>query len=209
MYPLILTIVLLFGVMSSHAQVRPSGGTTEVPITPGSTVDIVWSHDLVSGAVDLELWDGERARSVPIAARIAARDRRYTWTLPTDIQPGAMYRFVVRDHDRPHVALFSPSFVRIGAERPVISDVRMMADDERIDVGPMPATDELRVRWPAGLYTDVAIVDLHGGVRVQRVLYGASSTLSIDVRTLPSGAYSIVFGRPDGSRVARPIVIQR
>lgn len=209
MYPLTLILVFSVGILSAFAQVRPSGGTAEVPLTPGSTVDIVWTHDLTSSAVDLELWDGERARSVPIASRIPSIDRRYTWTLPTDIQPGAMYRFVVRDHDRPHVALFSPSFVRIGANRPVISDVRMMPDDERIDVGPMPVVDELRVRWPAGLYTDVAIVDLHGGVRVQRVLYGASSTLSIDVRTLPSGAYSIVFGRPDGSKAARPIVIQR
>jgi hypothetical protein len=194
--------------ITSTAQVLPAGGSTEIPLMPGSMVDVVWTQDIARESVDLELWDGERSRTITIARAVPAEQKRYTWTLPPDVEPGRLYRFVVRDAERRHVALFSPSFVHITRQAPITTTVPMDDDDVDLSVGPMPASDEVRCRWTAGGYTEVSIVDVHGTVRMRRPLPSASTTTVFDVRILPSGAYTVLFHRSDGGAVGRPIVIR-
>ncbi len=195
---------------SMYAQVQPSGGAREVPIAPGTQIEITWPDGFANAPVSVELWNGTHQTTTVIAAGVSAAAKRYSWTVPTDIEGGTQYRFAIRDQSKPNRAMYSPSYVSISRSRAATTAVDEGAKAElRTKVDPTPASEEIHLHWNVGEFQNAAIVDLTGATVLRCELPLGSSTRSVDVRALPAGAYTVVFSQVGGRTASNALVIHR
>ena len=139
-------ILVMASITPTWAGVWPGGGTMPRPLRQGSVVDISWDNALHAERVDIELWDGERRQFTTIASGLPTSTTRIPWTIPATVNPGRMYRFVVRDAAKRSRADFSTGFHEIhkasGFVTTVEDPLRMM---DSLLVTPFPSHDRARV----------------------------------------------------------------
>lgn len=201
-----LTFVL---VVSSNAHIWPSGGATEVPLTPGQTVTITWDDALASERATIELWDGDRSTSKVIASNILTSLRRFEWTIPIDQPMGSKYRFVLRSTSRPKIAILSHGFIQMNAPYPLVNRVgNEISEQGHVSVYPLPASDGITVSWTTNGASMIEIRDVRGLLIRSHHIHPASSTMEIDVRNIPTGMYALWVRGADGQKITRSILIQ-
>ncbi|MCX6140884.1 MAG: hypothetical protein NTX15_08670 [Candidatus Kapabacteria bacterium] len=195
---------------SAYAHVWPSGGASEKQLLPGSSVPVTWDNAMIVDRVTVELWDGERGLFRTIATGIPASQRRYEWVIPHDQQTGTLFRFVVRDHANPSIALFSSGFLSIVSPQPLVSGIRdETMSSSQIMVDPTPAVDKITVVWDVHDVELVEVRDLQGQLRWSRAVNIASTSLDVDVREFAPGMYTIIARAINGRSITKPFVVQR
>ncbi|MBC8124335.1 MAG: T9SS type A sorting domain-containing protein [Candidatus Kapabacteria bacterium] len=196
-------------VVSSNAHIWPSGGATEIPLTPGRTVTITWDDALASERATIELWDGERSTSKVITSNIQTPLRRFEWTIPFDQPMGSKFRFVLRSSSRPKVAILSQGFIQIHAPYSIVNSVGNETSDQgHVSVYPQPASDGITVSWTMNAASMIEIRDVRGLLMKSQNIHPASSTMEIDVRNIPTGMYTLWVRGADGQKSTRSILIQ-
>lgn len=197
-------------VASVQAQVWPSGGAAEKQLMPGSAVSVKWDDAIRADRVTIELWDGERGVASMVASGVAASQPHYEWVIPADQLTGAMYRFVVRDHTRPSIAMFSKGFLSIVSTQSLVSGIQ----GESVSIGqvivePVPAVDKITVTWELNNTETLEIRDLQGQLRWSGIVSTASTSLDVDVRELSTGMYTLIARTVSGQSITKPFLIQR
>lgn len=199
---------LLFGGASVSAGVWPAGGTLFEPMKAGVSVCIRWDATLMAEHVDVELWDGERRHSTPIAKNVAAAQGQIIWDIPHAAIPGKLYRFVVRDADNPIRAEYSSGFHRIfGASEfaTTVEDGKGVADS--LMVTPFPAGDRARVAWTTHDVSTVEVFDLQGVAVLSVIPPLQTRACALNTSTLMSGQYTVVVTYINGLVRRRPLLI--
>jgi len=191
-----------------RAGVWPAGGTLNEPLQSGVSVRITWDGTLMSDYVNIELWDGERRLSTPIAAGVAANQHHVIWDVPRSAMPGRLYRFVVRDATNPNRAEYSSGFHRIYSA----SDFATTVEDgkgeiDSLIVTPFPAGDRVRVAWTTQDATAVEVFDMQGIVVVTVFPPAQTRACAINTSALLSGQYTVVTTMSNGVVRRHPLLI--
>ena len=178
------------------------------PLRPGTTVDITWDAALTSDNVDVELWDGERRQFTTIAKGVPSQQGHTLWSIPTSTIPGSLYRFVLRDANRPHRAEFSTGFHRVHSA----SDFATTVEDGAIDtdsliVTPFPASDRARVAWTKHDAVAVEVIDMQGVTTLRISPPAQTRACAVNTSTLLSGQYTVVITLANGAVRRRPLLV--
>jgi hypothetical protein len=199
---------LLFGGALVSAGVWPAGGSLNQPLRSGVSVSIRWDATMMAEYVDIELWDGERRLSTPIAKGVAAVQRQIVWDVPESAIPGKLYRFVVRDADNPVRAEFSSGFHRIFGASEFATTVEDGKDDaDSLIVTPFPAGDRARVAWTTHDVMTVEVFDMQGVAALTVFPAAQTRACAINTSALLSGQYTVVVRLTNGVVRRRPLVV--
>ncbi|MEY2718920.1 MAG: hypothetical protein RLZZ273_286 [Bacteroidota bacterium] len=199
---------LLFGGVSASAGVWPAGGTLNEPMKAGVSVCIRWDATLMADHVDVELWDGERRLSTPIAKSVAAYQGHILWDIPHSATPGRLYRFVVRDADNPIRAEYSSGFHRIyGVSEFATTVEEGIGAADSLIVTPFPAGDRARVAWTTHDATTVEVFDMQGVAVLTVSPPSQTRACAINTSTLLSGQYTVVLKLTNGVVRRRPLMV--
>ena len=208
----IMLVVALLSAFSSpmFADVHPSGGFGDQPLTPGSIVEITWDDALQAEFVDVGLWNGDLGHLTILATAVDATNGAYEWNIPATQHPGGRYRFVVRDAARPIRAEFSASWVSIGLPQPVVASVDLEIDHGTdIRCSPLPAGDHVTVSWEDRDTDRLEIIDASRRVIGTWKVGKGAGTMQLDLRTVPSGSHFLRVRARDGRVVVKPLPVLR
>lgn len=208
MKPGISIITLLLSLTILHAGVWPSGGELEAPLFPGATVDISWDNAIEADTVRIELWDGERHVFRTLTTQSSTVRPFLRWTIPDDVHPGDLYRFVVRDVRNPARAEFTMGFHRIRGR----GDVALTVEDEpgmKADllVSPLPADERARIAWTKYDVVSIDVVDMQGAT-VQHIEPPRSTRACVAVLgAIRTGSYVVVARMANGLVLRKPLLV--
>ncbi len=205
MYVLILLTALFTPL---NAGVWPGGGTLQRPLRQGSIVDVSWDNAMHAERVDIELWDGERRQFTTIASGLPTSTTRLAWMIPATVNPGRMYRFVVRDASQRLRAEFSTGFHEIYKASgfvTTVDDPTSMTDT--LLVTPFPSHDRARVAWTGVDAMSIDIVDLQGVTVMHIKPELATRACVVSTGSLQSGPYTVVLTLTNGKAHRSALVV--
>ena len=201
-------ILIVASVTPSLAGVWPGGGALPRPLRQGSVVEISWDNAIHAERVDVELWDGERRQFTTIASGLPTSTTRVAWTIPATVNPGRMYRFVVRDAAKRSRADFSTGFHEIhkalGFVTTVEDPLSMM---DSLLVTPFPSHDRARVAWTSADASSIDVVDLQGVVVMHIKPELSTRACVVTTGSLQSGPYTVVLTLANGKVHRCPLVV--
>lgn len=193
--------------ISLSATVFPGGGTTHRGYSTGSMVDISWNLDFKATTVDVFLWDGERQQIITIAKGIPVEQRELKWSIPSDVKPGKLFRFMVLDASNPNRKDMSSGFFSIVAKEDTkLNDINL---ETEAWTAPSPSNDYVLVGWSTSEMKRIELVDELQRLLFQQNITNGQSTISLDVKEFSSGTYFVRLINNSGTITIRPIIINR
>lgn len=204
----LIALVFTFPIALLHAGIWPSGGALASPMFPGATVAITWDNALEADTIRLELWDGEHRLYRTITTLLGSNSREYVWTIPTDIHPGALYRFVLRDVQNPSRAEYSLGFHRILSR----GDVALTVEDDpafhaELVVSPLPADERARIAWTKLDAISIDVIDMAGAIAYHSEPQRSTRACVALLGAVRSGSYVVVAKMSNGMVLRRPLLV--
>lgn len=201
-------ILIVASVTPLLAGVWPGGGTLPRPLRQGSVVEISWDNAIHAERVDVELWDGERRQFTTIASGLPTSTTRVAWTIPATVNPGRMYRFVVRDAAKRSRADFSTGFHEIHKASGFVTTVEdPLSMMDSLLVTPFPSHDRARVAWTSADASSIDVVDLQGVVVMHIKPELSTRACVVTTGSLQSGPYTVVLTLANGKVHRCPLVV--
>lgn len=201
-------LATLCALSTLNAGVWPAGGELEYSLFPGATVHVTWDNALEADTVRIELWDGERHVFRTLSTMATTTQPRYSWTIPPDVHPGSLYRFVVRDAQNPARAEFSAGFHQIRSR----GDVALTVEDDpattaELVVSPLPASERARIAWTKFDAVSIDLVDMQGAV-VQRIEPPRSTRACVAMLSgVRTGSYVVVARMTNGKVLRTSLLV--
>ncbi len=204
---LMMLAAVMLSVGTLHATVFPGGGISAAGYAPGTIVDITWNSDLMTGQVDVGLWNGDTGTLEILAQGIDFGQGAYEWMIPADQSSGDRYRFVIRDAGNPRRLELSMGWITLGSPPPAVTSVEDIDYGSDIRCDPFPAGNEVRVSWKDRVVTSVEIIDLMHRVVLHQDVDANAGSVRLDVSKMASGLTFIRLRGPNGGIVATPLLI--
>ncbi|NQW30588.1 MAG: hypothetical protein HQ472_08755 [Ignavibacteria bacterium] len=180
---------LILSNITLTADVFPSGGAREKPLTQGGSVTITWKIQFDAPLVDIEFWNGESGTTTTIAKGIPAQLEKYIWQIPQNLDDSRKIRFVVRDAIKPHTMDLSESFVTIQRMQPIVAGVNEIDAEALIVVRPNPANHIFEISWKSVKADNVVVTDVCGLTVARYHVETGAEAATIDVSGYAQGMY--------------------